>query len=148
MTGDELRKKLTLRREKQQFQDLTENLRGLRISGHRDRGAISSAALDALRDFSRTSTPPNYRIDDTSDVQEIKAWYRELLRSAHIGKEFCCGTGLENFPFIDCVIEDDRWLESLRDTLGDNLEIIAMDGRSVAMSFDDEYQILGFFRLL
>lgn len=127
---------------------MVDGLDGIDVVGYRDRAAISREALDTLRNFNRLSTVPNARIDDNAGTDRITAWYKTLLREARIGSRFYCGTGLENFPFLECVVEDGRWLASLRSALGDNLDFIAGDERSVAMSFDDEYEILGFHRLL
>ncbi|MFC4128670.1 hypothetical protein [Nocardia rhizosphaerae] len=148
MASSELQKKLILHREKVQLQQLENQLVGIEVEGYRQPDSISPAALDALREFGHTSTKPNLGIDDTEPEDAILAWYHELLRNANIGDRFYCYTGMENFSYLDCRIKDARWLKSLRDNLGDSLDFIAEDERSVAMTHDDEYRILGFYRIL
>lgn len=75
-------------------------------------------------------------------------WYRTLFASAGIGSHFWCSTALENFPFIECLITGDAWIESLRKSFGNYLDLVAYDEISVAATFEDEYRILGFYKAL
>ncbi|WP_280304174.1 hypothetical protein [Nocardia neocaledoniensis] len=148
MASEQLQKKLILHREKEQLRQLIDNLHGIQVGGHRTRESIPSAARDAFREFNRSSYTPNLTISDSADKEQVTAWYRTLFNSARIGKHFWCSTTMENFPFIECSITGDEWLESLRTCFGDYLDLVAYDDSSVAATFEDEYRILGFYRIL
>ncbi|WP_280219540.1 hypothetical protein [Nocardia neocaledoniensis] len=148
MAGEQLRKKLLLHREKEKLRQLTDDLHGIRVNGHRARESFSPAAQNALREFNRSSHAPDLTLADSADEHEVMDWYRTLFASAGIGSHFWCSTAMENFPFIECLITGDAWIESLRKHFGDYLDLVAYDQGSVAATFEDEYRILGFYKTL
>ncbi len=93
----------------------------------------------------KTSSTPFVRVPDGSTEAVIGTMYRQLLAVAGIRDRFYCRTGLETRPWMDCVVTGPDWLRSLRAEVGESLDFVSHDMTALAMTFDDEHELLGFF---
>ncbi|MEU7136880.1 hypothetical protein [Streptomyces sp. NPDC046261] len=142
MSSGELQRKIRLVNERKKAAQLPEKLTGIQVVGYESE--IPAWVADAQKACLSITSIPDVRISDGVNDSEVEAWYVELLHSGGIGQRFYCSTGMENFPWVDCLIIGEGWLSSVRAALGDDICFVSHSKTSLVVVFSEEYEYIGF----
>ncbi|NNH75774.1 hypothetical protein HLB23_38995 [Nocardia uniformis] len=144
MRHDAIRRKFKLHEDQRRASELPQLLLGLEVHGFVRADELPQQLLDTLADFATGATAPHQRIYAGTAKTRVDEWHSELLRRAGIGERFFLQTGLEYFPWADCRITDERWLDSVRGVLGQSLGFIAHDRNSAVVTVPVGHDVLGY----
>lgn len=144
MRSDSIRRKFKLHEDQRRASELPRLLQGLEIHGFVRDDELPQQLLDTLANFATGATPPHSRIYAGTAKPRIDQWHADLLRRAGIGERFFLRTGLEYFPWADCRIVDERWLDAVRNVLGSTLGVIAHDRNSAALTLPVGHDLFGY----
>ncbi|MFI6866860.1 hypothetical protein [Nocardia sp. NPDC050406] len=144
MRSDSIRRKFKLHEDQRRASELPRLLQGLEVQGFVRADELPQQLLDTLANFATATAAPHQRIYAGTAKPRIDEWHGDLLRRAGIRDRFFLRTGLEYFPWADCRVTDEQWLDTVRSVLGQNLAFIAYDRGSAALTLPVGHELLGY----
>lgn len=99
---------------------------------------------EELRKIRLTSSTPDATLPEETNEETLRSWMKSFTDGAGIGERFYIGTGNNHFPWLDCQIRDQNWLDNIVDTLGHEVTLISHDKTLIVAIYEEEYEYQAF----
>jgi hypothetical protein len=128
-------------------EELAARLRCLRAVGFNGHDAVPAWIHDRLTEIRDVGAVADATLPESADDATVRSWIASFVTDAGIGDRFNVLTGIRHYPWMDCDVCGDRWLDDLIEQVGDgsyDLVLVSYAGDVLVVIDDDEWEYRAF----
>lgn len=135
-----LQDKLQRMKESRFFEEYVKRLTGFRCFSIVEALEFPPSLSDAIARANKSDTLRQGKIACTEDRADIFSWVEKMFIDSAVGVErFYLSTPFRFFPWLDCSVANDNWIQNLSDVRDLNFSAISHDKKVFISIANEEY---------